>query len=185
MRTLTHPGRTRIAGIAAGLVSVTTLAALAACSSAGTTAAGASTANTGTSGAQGPRNADYTSAYAIIQCYRQHGDPGAPDPNYDPSDGRWHLDAGFVPQATQRACQHLFPSADPSPAVPQAQFQALVRLAVCIRQHGVPNWPDPNPAGQFPLPPSLLQKKTPTEARALTACQSYVPSGGMNVIAGS
>jgi hypothetical protein len=122
---------------------------------------------------------------AIVHCYRTHGDPGFPDPVYDPSDGRWHFDRGnpaSAPLSTQQACRHLVPSVSSTPPVPQAQFRALVRLAQCIRQHGVPNWPDPNPEGQFPLPPSLLNK-TPATVHATQACGRYIPSGGMNVIA--
>jgi hypothetical protein len=126
------------------------------------------------------------STMAIVQCYRAHGDPGFPDPVYDPGDGRWHfaISPGTAPASTQRACQHLFPSVSSSPPVPQAQFQQLVRLAECIRQHGVPSWPDPNPDGAFGLPPSL-QQKTPAFAQAAKACQRYMPSGGLNVYATS
>ncbi len=121
---------------------------------------------------------------AIVACYRAHGDPGFPDPVYDPSDGRWHfaISPGTAPVSTQRACRHLFPSGNASPPVPQAQFRQLVRLAQCIRQHGVPTWPDPNPQGQFPLPPPLLQK-TPAGERAQSDCQRYVPSWGIDVAA--
>jgi hypothetical protein len=121
---------------------------------------------------------------SIVRCYRAHGDPGFPDPVYDPSDGRWHfaVSPGTAPQATQRACQSLFPVGNPSPPVPQAQFQALVRLAQCVRAHGEPSWPDPNPQGQFPLPPALLNK-SPAQLNAMRACQRYVPSGGLDVVA--
>jgi hypothetical protein len=124
---------------------------------------------------------------AVVQCLRAHGVPNFPDPVYDPSDGRWHY-ADFrptIPQSAQQACQHLDPSAvRASPPVPQAQFQELVRLARCIRQHGVPAWPDPTPQGQFRLPPSLLTK-SPAQENALKACQRYIPSGGMDVGAAS
>jgi hypothetical protein len=121
---------------------------------------------------------------AIVACYRAHGDPGFPDPVYDPSDGRWHfaISPGTAPLSTQRACRHLFPSGNATPPVPQAQFQQLVRLARCLRQHGLPSWPDPNPEGQFPLPPPLLNK-TPAGERARTDCQRLVPSRGLDVIA--
>jgi hypothetical protein len=127
-----------------------------------------------------------TQTAAIVACYRSHGDPGFPDPVYDPGDGRWHfgVSPASAPQSTRQACQHLFPSADASPPVPQAQFQGLVRLAQCLRQHGVPSWPDPDPVGAFPLPPSLLTK-TPAYERAIQACQRYVPSGGLDVVAAS
>jgi hypothetical protein len=122
-----------------------------------------------------------TTTEAIVQCYRSHGDPSFPDPVYDPSDGRWHFDAmspGSAPESTQQACRHLFPSVSASPPVPLAQFQQLVRLAQCIRQHGVPNWPDPDPDGSFPLP-SSIQKGHVTSV-AMTACQRYMPTGGID-----
>jgi hypothetical protein len=148
-------------------------AALTACSSG--PASGRAAA--GTAGAGTPD----ASTEAIVQCYRTHGDPAFPDPVYDPNDGGWHfaVSPGSAPASTQQACQHLFPSASPSAPVPQAQFQQLVRLAECIRQHGVPNWPDPDPDGSFPLPPAL-QTKTAADGAAMRACQRYVPSGGID-----
>jgi hypothetical protein len=126
------------------------------------------------------------STEAIVQCYRAHGDPGFPAPVYDPGDGRWHFGTspGSAPLSTRQACQHLFPAGNASPPVPQARFQQLVRLAECIRRHGVPNWPDPDPDGSFPLPPSL-QQKTPAEATAQNACSQYIPSGGIDAHAAS
>lgn len=121
---------------------------------------------------------------AEVRCYRSHGDPSFPDPIYDPHDGRWHfaVSPGTAPASTQLACQHLFPAAAASPPVPQAQFQALVRLAECLRRHGVPNWPDPNAEGQYLLPPPLLQK-TQAYVRASAACDRYWPRGGIDVVA--
>jgi len=116
---------------------------------------------------------------AIVTCYRTHGDPSFPDPVYDPSDGRWHfaVSPGSAPASTQRACQHRFPSNNASPPVPQARFQQLVRLAECLRQHGVPNWPDPDPDGSFGLPPSL-QHKSLNWVQATRACARLMPSNG-------
>lgn len=153
-------------------------ALLAGCGSGGAPAgAGATRAGHGTPDA---------STETIVRCYRAHGDPAFPDPVYDPGDGRWHfaVSPGSAPLATQRACQHLFPAADASPPVPQAQFQQLVRLAECLRQHGIPTWPDPSPDGAFPLPPALLTKP-PGWPRAAQDCQRYMPAGGLNVYAAS
>jgi hypothetical protein len=133
-----------------------------------------------TAATQGGGTPDASTA-AIVACYRAHGDPSFPGPVYDPSDGRWHfaVSPGSAPVSTQRACQHLFPSANASPPVPQAQFQQLVRLAQCLRQHGDPSWPDPSPDGAFGLPNSA--NKTPAYVRAAKACRQYWPSGGINV----
>jgi hypothetical protein len=142
---------------------------------------GSGTTTSGNTAAQAGSTPD-DSTMAIVTCYRTHGDASFPDPVYDPADGRWHfaVSPGSAPVSTQRACQHLFPTANASPPVPQAQFQQLVRLAQCMREHGVPAWPDPDPDGSYPLPPSL-QQKTPAYGAALTACKQYVPSGGIDV----
>jgi hypothetical protein len=139
-------------------------------------------ASRGTTAAAESSSSPDTAITAIVACYRAHGDPSFPDPVYDPGDGRWHFGTspGSAPLATQHACQHLFPAASASPPVPQAEFQKLVKLAECLRAHGVPAWPDPDPDGSFPLPPSL-QAKSPSWASAATACQQYFPSGGLNV----
>jgi hypothetical protein len=119
---------------------------------------------------------------SIVACYRTHGDPTFPDPVYDPRDGNWHFGTspGSAPLSTQQACQHLFPQANASPPVPQAQFQQLVKFAECMRANGVPNWPDPEPDGSFGLPPAL-QTKSAADGHAMTACGRYLPSGGLNV----
>jgi hypothetical protein len=90
--------------------------------------------------------------------------------------------AAIAPESTQQACQHLFPATAPSPPVPQAQFQKLLRFSHCVRTHGLSSWPDPNPQGEFPLPPTLMQK-SPAQENAFKACQRYEPSGGVNVVA--
>jgi len=141
--------------------------------SAGPSSAGATSATSASSGSPDASTA------AIVACYRAHGDPSFPDPVYDPGDGRWHFGTspGSAPLATQQACRHLFPVASASPPIPQAQFQALVRLAECLRQHGVTGWPDPDPDGSFGLPPSV-SPKNPAYDHAFAACQRYMPSGG-------
>ncbi len=153
-------------------------AALTACS------AGASTHTAASSPGRESGASPDANIAAIVGCYRAHGDPSFPDPVYDPGDGRWHfaISPASAPVSTQQACQHLFPAVNPSPPVPQAQFQKLVRFSQCVRAHGLPSWPDPNPQGEFPLPQSQMQK-SPAQEHAFTACQRYEPSGGVSVVA--
>jgi hypothetical protein len=132
----------------------------------------------GTGAAAQSSSSPDTEIAGIVACYRAHGDPSFPDPVYDPSDGRWHFAAspGSAPLSTQQACRHLFPQASASPPVPQAQFQQLVKYADCMRQHGVPNWPDPDPDGSFGVP-STLNLKTQVADQASGICQRYLPNG--------
>ena len=165
-----------LATTASGLV-------LAACSAGGSPRG--STGATLAGGTQ-PSHTPDASTVSIVRCYRSHGDPGFPDPVYDPGDGRWHfaVSPDTAPEGTRQACQHLFPTANASPPASTAQLQALVRLARCLRQQGVPNWPDPQSDGSFALPPAL-QVKTPAYARASVSCRAYFPSSGLNVHAAS
>jgi hypothetical protein len=169
MTKLTRRGRGRALPAGSAVLAAILAAALAGCSAAGGTTSGSATSSSTPD--------DVT--MAVVNCYRTHGDPSFPDPVYDPSDGRWHfaVSPGSAPAGTQQACQHLFPSGNASPPVPQAQFQQLVRLAECLRQHGLPTWPDPDPDGSFGLPPSLLGK-SPAWVRASGACARLMPSSG-------
>ena len=171
MTQITRPRR-RPALLASGVM-LATAVALGGCGS-------GSNATGGTATAQARSTPDDVTM-AIVTCYRAHGDPSFPDPVYDPADGRWHfaVSPGSAPASTRQACQHLFPSVNVSPPVPQAKFQQLVRLAECLRQHGVPNWPDPDPDGSFALPPSLLGK-SPGYVQAARACARLIPSGGLD-----
>jgi hypothetical protein len=48
--------------------------------------------------------------------------------------------------AAQTACQNLLPVKAPPPAAPSAGTRAkLIRLANCLRTHGYPSIPDPQP----------------------------------------
>jgi hypothetical protein len=101
------------------------------------------------------------SAVAYSACMRSQGVPNYPDPDSSgelPKTDAQHL--GVSPtqyQAAQHACQHLLPTG-PSfqqqtlhcyqtgncpPALVQQMFAADRKLALCMRSHGVPNFPDP------------------------------------------
>ena len=124
---------------------------------------------------------------AMVHCLRAHGVPDFPDPVYDPSDGRWHY-ADFrpaIPDSTQQACQHLYPSAvGASPPVPQAQFQ---------RSSGWPNACGTRRAHLARSRPRRArsgcrrrsERRHPPNENAVNACQRYMPSGGLNVHAAS
>jgi hypothetical protein len=161
---------------AAVAVSITLGLALNACGSSGHPAGG-SVGHT-------PSDSGRSAIEAVVACYRAHGDPGFPDPVYDPGDGRWHfaVSRAAVPESTQQACQRLTPASTASPPVPQAQFQALVRLAECLRQHGLPTWPDPRPDGAFPISSPVLVK-SPAGRNSMKACRRFIPSGGLDVVA--
>jgi hypothetical protein len=75
-----------------------------------------------------------------------------------------------------------------SPAATQtgagASDDSLTAIVACYRAHGDPSFPDPDPNGSFGLPPSLMTK-TPAWVQASQACARLIPSGGLNVHAGT
>jgi hypothetical protein len=98
---------------------------------------------------------------AYASCMRSHGDPSiyftlqkgspSPPPAGDMGSAIGGYMAYFDPsspgyQAAKKACQHLSPfpsSAGPGPS--HQQFLEELKRANCMRSHGYPNWPDPNP----------------------------------------
>jgi hypothetical protein len=125
-----------------------------------------STGSSGSPGAQG-------SAVAYSACMRSQGVPDYPDP-----DSSGQLPKGDAQQfgvstsryqAAQQACQHLFPTGgspqqqdaqcmqnnDCTQAQVQQMMTADLKLARCMRSHGVPNFPDPANGGSggpfFPI----------------------------------
>jgi hypothetical protein len=107
-----------------------------------------------------PGNSASASAVAYSACMRSHGVPNYPDPG-----GDGNLPKGTAQdfgvsssqyQAAERACRHLLPNRTfiasltqcletgdcPHAVVQQALTEGL-KFARCMRNHGVPNWPDP------------------------------------------
>jgi hypothetical protein len=92
---------------------------------------------------------------------RSHGVPNYPDPSSNGSLPKGNPQAFGVSssqfQAARTACQHLLPNSETFIAsltqcletgdCPQAVVQQALtegrKFAQCMRNHGVPNWPDP------------------------------------------
>jgi len=100
--------------------------------------------------------------HTAAQCLRDHGIPNFPDPVVD-THGQIQYDEQLiknlpaaVTQRAQLACQSQINAAQSAaanaqpPATPQEIAQAT-RFAQCMRQHGWPNFPDPDSHGGFEL----------------------------------
>lgn len=103
--------------------------------------------------------ATYKQALAFARCMRSHGEPGWPDPT---SQGTFVAtgidDASNQAKQAHFACEYLLPN-DGLPAASSANQEQLLRqglkYAVCMRSHGILNFPDPVRAGDegvsFPI----------------------------------
>jgi hypothetical protein len=80
------------------------------------------------------------------------------------------------------ACGSGSPSASGSgrhPTPAQAR-QDAVRVAGCMRSHGVPNFPDPTSPHEFKSSISPDTARSPAFQSAFTACKHLLPGGGPN-----
>jgi hypothetical protein len=124
-------------------------------------------------------------ALDFAQCIRDNGVPSFPDPVAAPDGGfRLQRPAGVPPGALDdalKSCQSKARAAgiDASPAAPDTGAQdQLLKLSRCMRDNGIPEFPDPEPGsdalgglhGLF----ATFDLQSPRVARALRNCQSVV-----------
>ena len=126
-------------------------------------------------------------AHQLAQCIRDHGVPDFPD-LVQTADGGWDVPSGtpLPPEAAQQACKSLadqLPGGSSGnkredPKVTAEQMDAWRKWSACVRQQGIPDWPDPNPDGTFTLP-SRLAADTSIAKKVfdLTACTPLRPQG--------
>jgi len=147
-----------IARTAAAIIATTALALLAACSGSPPSTSSGGSPKAGDS-------ASSPSAVAYSACIRSHGVPNYPDPNSGdqlPKTDAQRLGVSSSQyQAAQQACQHLLPTggsiqqqnyqcmsnSDCPPALVQQMMAGDLKLARCMRSHGVLNFPDPTNGG--------------------------------------
>jgi hypothetical protein len=127
-----------------------------------------------------------TSLTKLVQelgnCIHHHGAPNFPDP-YITAQGQVAFPANSpdLPPQAQRACQWIInqlpnPGNGAPPAVSTATYQKWLQFASCMRKHGLPAWPDPNPDASFALPQSLLQAPSSALAPAFGSCRHLDPN---------
>jgi hypothetical protein len=182
-----HQGSTRRSQLVGGVVFSALV--LAACSSG---PASPGVAQVAGSSAAAATTSQSDALLLAVQCLRQHGLPNMPDPivvSSGPAAGQRVLDkqalrhyADSVVSQAIDACQAALSRAGldtrSSQRSPQ-EIQRLLNLARCIRAHGVPNFPDPNPStGDVTLPPGM-SKNSPQLIAAVRACPSQAQAAGI------
>lgn len=132
----------------------------------------------GNSGSSTLSPAQLATLTAFANCVRKHGLPSFPDPPY--SNGELNK-LGFRKLSPQmesatRQChsQALAAGVVQTPAELQQHLQQMLKIAQCMRAHGVPNFPDPNANGGFALTEPI--GNPPGYAAAAKACGG--PPGG-------
>jgi hypothetical protein len=127
-----------------------------------------------------------TVAREAVRCIRQHGLPNFPDLVYDQQSGTWVIPGGArkPPRNVVAQCRPILdrlPAKNRQRPLTTADIAKLRQLAQCMRQHGLPDWPDPNAEGAFPLPQRLRHIDKRALKPQLDACQKYFSGGGLRV----
>jgi hypothetical protein len=147
-------------------------------------AAGCGGSNSPGPAAGGSSSALFAKFLAYSRYMRSHGISDFPDPttsggvgivlskapgsDLDPNNPRF--------KAASQACQSVAPEAH-APQAPSAQkIAAEVKLADCMRSHGLPSFPDPNGQGGFDR--SKFNESTPAFRAARKACRSLINAVG-------
>jgi hypothetical protein len=115
------------------------------------------------------------------RCMREHGLSWFPDP----SNGKMSV---AIPQGTdmkkveaaQEACKQYMPNGGNAPKPSAEELQQARDMAKCMRENGIPNFPDPNPDGGMMIDAGKLGTGPgdPTWDKAEKACAKYEPKGG-------
>jgi len=111
-------------------------------------------------------------------CLRAQG-VNEPDPGFD-GDGNpaWQVDIKTLPQQLLTHCapilQPLSSTAGGRGSASPERLTAMTRVSMCIRQHGVPDFPDPDPTGNG-WPTTSDPNLNPAFHGAWEACKQYLP----------
>lgn len=91
-------------------------------------------------------------------------------------------------QGAQTACRKYLPGGGPKPLTSEQQqrlVRQLVKLANCMRSHGVPDFPDPTVSANGFLFSKVRAPSSPQFERAAEACGAAGPNGSFHVRAHS
>jgi hypothetical protein len=118
----------------------------------------------------------------FAKCMRQNGVTWFPDPD---SSGRTMVKTpkGFDPkkfEAAQEACKQYAPTMDgPAKADPE-MLEKMRQMSKCMRENGVPNFPDPQPNGGIAIDGDKvgMGPGDPTFDKAEEKCSKFMPKPG-------
>src|SRR6266702_173055 len=119
-------------------------------------------------------------ARKYAQCMRDNGVPDFPDPDANGQlRGAGHEQQDNPTfQAAQEKCRALAPGSEHQKSDP-ATVEQLRQFSQCMRDHGLPDYPDPDANGQL-RGVGHEQQDTPTFRAAMQACRQKLPGGGVH-----
>jgi hypothetical protein len=134
-----------------------------------------------TTSASAPAMDDEEAMLKYAQCMRENGVPDFPDPQDGQQKIAVNEENASAFQAAQEACKKFMPGGGPGAHKPQPEeIERLRQLAKCMRENGVPNFPDPNADGGIMINPGKMgvSPEDPSWKKAEAACSAYQPKKG-------
>ena len=123
----------------------------------------------------------------FASCMREHG-IDMPDPEVD-SDGRTRVqigeEGGAAPadkekvEAAQKECQQYLPNGGEPPKMDPADVEKMRQFAKCMRENGIPDFPDPQPDGGMRIEfgqGTGIDPNSQTFKDAQAKCEQYMPA---------
>ena len=121
-------------------------------------------------------------AIGYAKCIRSHGAPNWPDPNSQGQFLKTKTNAPDfrAPASAYRACLHLLPNGGQLTAAQQQIISPLMlKLAACMRSHGIMNFPDPTVnANGISVDPHGLNTSSAQFHAAQQVCRKYLTEAG-------
>jgi hypothetical protein len=168
--------------VAAGLM---VLLATAGCAAKGGDGTGVATAQDGTASAAPSKTPDRTrdedAPLKFAQCMRKQGLTWFPDPD---TNGRTTVK---VPKsvdpkkfdAAREVCKEFAPDAGGLTKIDPEMLEMARKMAKCMRENGVPNFPDPEPNGSIALDRGKIGTGPgePAFDKAEEKCSQFMPEG--------
>ncbi len=124
-------------------------------------------------------------ALAYSQCVRDHGYAEFPDPDAD-GGFKFLIEQGSAPRfkAATAACRDLAPEGMRDDGVTPEALDALIKLSQCVRENGVPEFPDPDAKGGFDLSNTGIGPGDTRLETAMAACKDESGQGMRITIGG-
>lgn len=129
-------------------------------------------------------SADPDAPLKFSRCMRANGLSWFPDP----SGGKLQIvtPKGVDPKtvdAAREKCKQFMPDGGNAPKPSAEDIEAMRQMSKCMRENGIPNFPDPQPDGRLSIDIDQLgtSPEDPTWKKAETACEKYGPKGAKHV----
>lgn len=124
---------------------------------------------------------DQQRALRYARCMRENGVPDFPDPTFNGKGGVGislpdGADRAKVDAANEK-CKQYLPNGGQAPTIDPTMIAQLRTFARCMREHGLPNFPDPTGSGlQVNGNEPGMSPDDPTFKAAQAACAKFQPS---------